>query len=740
MTNLVNVRDFIACKVGDDWAPAFKKAIQFAVENKRGGVFVPSDPEPYLVAKPEPDDGPMSIDLCEKRDFALVGDGPGSVIRMFGSGRNSDWSMIHIGGNADNLVVRDLYLDGNDLPGLEGVTNVAEHTHLIRIGRSAVSAGGARNVKILRCTLARAHGDGVAILPAGDAPDGAGGGGEIVSDVQIAHCSFISNNRSGISNQRFTERIQILYNHFEGTSDQDIDFEPTTGTLDSGPRGYLIMGNVFVHSTEPASVTLSGVGPNIPALRNTFAYNQIYGGGLGMLQAENTSIVGNHIEGGALAGQAVVRMGGHLRGIRFAQNHIVRPSGAIPGQLLSVHSDPQAMPFVSQPIDAAANTFTRPHHGLATGDGAVQFTTSETLPGGLAPNTDYWVISDNEHELRFATSPDLANAGIAIDITDAGVGVQTMAFTEGPPRRRRFRSGGDIDPDANTLSHTGHGLATGAGPVRVTTSPDGTPPGGLSAGIDYWVIRFGRDLLQLASSPDDARDMMPVDITDQGAGIQTVTLVGFPRGIDVQNNRFHAFTGDGGRSLVSFLNASESSFTGNEVHSYSGQEPTALKFETNGAGRPEVSGWDVTGNRFRGDANEAGTGMLSPAVMFSAVAIDVEDIRVCFNNFAGTAAQVMWNSGSDGAFVDVPMAIGNNGVGLPFTTSEGTGVTAVMIGGNETVDDAIPPASSSTAMYCGSGEPAFVARRGSIYMQTDGEPGTLLWVNNDNSAGWTQFG
>ena len=344
-------------------------------------MFVPSDPFPYLVGKPEK--RPMCIDLCNRHDFVLAGDGPGSVIRMFGSGRGGDWSLIHIGGNADNVVVRDLYLDGNDLDGSDdGVTNVDEQTHLIRIGRSGTSPGGARNVKIVLCTLARAHGDGVAILPAGNAPDGTGGDGEIVSDVQIAYCKFLDNNRSGISNQRFTERIQILHNHFEGTSDQDIDFEPTTGTLDSGPRGYLIIGNVFRHSTKAVSVTLSGVGPDIPALRNTFAYNQIYGGNLGMHDAENTSVIGNYIEGGALLGQAVVRLSGHLRGIRFAQNHVVRPSDAIPGQLLSVQSEAHEMPFVSQPIDAATNTFTRPNHGLSTGQGPVQFSTRRRCRAG----------------------------------------------------------------------------------------------------------------------------------------------------------------------------------------------------------------------------------------------------------------------------------------------------------------------------------------------------------------------
>ena len=99
-----------------------------------------------------------------------------------------------------------------------------------------------------------------------------------------------------------------------------------------------------------------------------------------------------------------------------------------------------------------------------------------------------------------------------------------------------------------------------------------------SAGIDYWVIRVGRDVLQLALTRDHARNNMPVDLTDKGIGISTVTLIGFPRGVDVHDNRFHAYAGHGGAAVVSFLNASESSVTGNEVHSYSGERCIGLKF------------------------------------------------------------------------------------------------------------------------------------------------------------------
>jgi hypothetical protein len=39
------------------------------------------------------------------------------------------------------------------------------------------------------------------------------------------------------------------------------------------------------------------MGGDIPARDNIFAYNQVYGGRVGMLDTENVLIVGNYVEG-----------------------------------------------------------------------------------------------------------------------------------------------------------------------------------------------------------------------------------------------------------------------------------------------------------------------------------------------------------------------------------------------------------------------------------------------------------
>ncbi len=56
----------------------------------------------------------------------------------------------------------------------------------------------------------------------------------------------------------------------------------------------------------------------------------------------------------------------------------------------------------------------------------VRFTTTGTLPAGLAINTDYWVIYVSDTEIRIATTRINADNDIYIDITNTGTGVHTI--------------------------------------------------------------------------------------------------------------------------------------------------------------------------------------------------------------------------------------------------------------------------------------------------------------------------
>lgn len=65
-------------------------------------------------------------------------------------------------------------------------------------------------------------------------------------------------------------------------------------------------------------------------------------------------------------------------------------------------------------------------HGMQTADGPFQFTTTTTLPAGLAVSTDYWAIRVTDNAFEAATSIANALAGTQVDITDNGTGTHTI--------------------------------------------------------------------------------------------------------------------------------------------------------------------------------------------------------------------------------------------------------------------------------------------------------------------------
>lgn len=80
-------------------------------------------------------------------------------------------------------------------------------------------------------------------------------------------------------------------------------------------------------------------------------------------------------------------------------------------------------------VDTVNDRLTLTGHGLLTGDGPVQFTTDNTLPGGIGAATDYWVIRFDDDEISLATSLANALAGTKVDLTSAGAGTNTLVDT-----------------------------------------------------------------------------------------------------------------------------------------------------------------------------------------------------------------------------------------------------------------------------------------------------------------------
>ncbi|MGE0206009.1 MAG: hypothetical protein AB7E70_19415 [Hyphomicrobiaceae bacterium] len=68
-------------------------------------------------------------------------------------------------------------------------------------------------------------------------------------------------------------------------------------------------------------------------------------------------------------------------------------------------------------------------HGRKTGDGPIRFTTTGSLPSGLATGTDYWIIRRTDDAFSLATSKAQAVNNVEIDMTSAGSGTHTLVDT-----------------------------------------------------------------------------------------------------------------------------------------------------------------------------------------------------------------------------------------------------------------------------------------------------------------------
>jgi hypothetical protein len=302
-----------------------------------------------------------------------------------------------------------------------------------------------------------------------------------------------------------------------------------------------------------------------------------------------------------------------------------------------------------------------------------------------------------------------------------------------------------IDVATDTFTREAHLLQTGVGPLRASVTTGGTMPGGLIAGRDYWAIQVDPDHFQLAVSPQQAEALHAVDITSLGSKTLLLRRHGFPNTVTISRNRFSTFRPHpGGNSLITITNASRISFRDNDVASYAGATlppQIALRFESmHDVHKRQVTGWDVVGNRFRGNAKlpprfeDRPIGHFDICVSMSASRDTVGNVRVAENTFSTCRTYLLLRAEKKsedgllpaGAFVRAPHVTGNIGDG----TLELEGVPAVLVGGN------LAHGEPAGARFCGPGKPDFAAPVGSLYSRTGAGDLARLWINTDGANQW----
>lgn len=93
-------------------------------------------------------------------------------------------------------------------------------------------------------------------------------------------------------------------------------------------------------------------------------------------------------------------------------------------------------------VDHTTETFTKAGHGLLTGDGPIQLTTSGGLPTGTALATDYWIVKTGADTFKLATSLANALSGTTITISSNGTGTHT--YTGASAKRVHWHTHGTL--------------------------------------------------------------------------------------------------------------------------------------------------------------------------------------------------------------------------------------------------------------------------------------------------------
>jgi hypothetical protein len=151
----------------------------------------------------------------------------------------------------------------------------------------------------------------------------------------------------------------------------------------------------------------------------------------------------------------------------------------------------------------------------------VRFTTSGTLPTGLALNTDYWLVRVSATTARVSTSFANAIAGTVIAFTDAGSGTHTLTA-----RLPRYSTGAGVQslifvPSSTALGAGTPGMALGytnSASVASRATPT-TPslPIGKTAAANSLIVYSG------ATGAGKMGPFMPLQAAD--AGIQSIQTI-----------------------------------------------------------------------------------------------------------------------------------------------------------------------------------------------------------------------
>jgi hypothetical protein len=196
-------------------------------------------------------------------------------------------------------------------------------------------------------------------------------------------------------------------------------------------------------------------------------------------------------------------------------------------------------------LDFANDIITVPQHGFLQGELIEYDSQGQTVVAGLTTATPYYVIFIDGDNIKLATTPENAEAGIAVDIQEspAGVGrhkLQSLSKTPDgtyaitsvptpdtftveargtvPDITKIFNPRTAIDLNINAFFIPSHGFLTETA-VMYSKGDAATVITGLDDNTTYYVVAINRDYLRLAASAENAAAGITIEVSDYGTGV-----------------------------------------------------------------------------------------------------------------------------------------------------------------------------------------------------------------------------
>jgi hypothetical protein len=270
---------------------------------------------------------------------------------------------------------------------------------------------------------------------------------------------------------------------------------------------------------------------------------------------EDTLYIPNH---NLVSGQAVIYsngggisisglVSGNLYYIIKVDNSIVKlsPNANLtnPVNILSVGTGTQSL--LVRALDYVNNIFSIPAHGFLQKELVLYDAKGQTIINGLTTATPYYVIFLDGDNIKLATTPENADSGTALDITDTPVsvgihslqslsktpdGIYTIAtvptektFTVNasgkvPIITKTFNPRTSLDLTLSAFKLPSHGFLTGT-KITYDKGDSATVIVGLTDLTDYYVVAINRDYFRLATSSVNSGAGVTLNVLDFGTGV-----------------------------------------------------------------------------------------------------------------------------------------------------------------------------------------------------------------------------